>query len=331
MRPSSSSLLRRTWLAFAVAGAVLLGLAFPQVGLALPRYHIIDIGVVIVMFLGGLKLGKEAFGRALSRLPLILASLLAVFGLAPFVSLGLGNLFGLISTEDRLALLLCSAQASTLATAIVLTEVAGGDVALAMVITVVNNTASVLLTPLLFRWLGGADVAVDHWSMSVELLLKIICPVMAAQVARIWLADLAKRHGKKISIVSQLIILTYVFAGVAAGQQRIAAHPQSLVAVLGLVAGMHLVLLLSNAIVARLLSRRTEERVAFTLCSSQKTLPAAMLLWKGHFPGLPLGPIVAVAYHMLQLVVDSLLAASFSKLPLIAGPEQGRHTRQKGA
>jgi sodium/bile acid cotransporter 7 len=297
---------------------VLLGLLFPAVGLALPRCHIIDVGVVTVMFLGGLRLSREAFRQAASRVPLLLGSLVVVFGLAPLMALGLGELLGLSSLNDRTAVLLCSAQASTLATAIVLTEVAGGDVALAMVMTVVNNAASVLLTPIAFRLFVGAEISVDHWSMSLELLVKIVCPVIAAQGARIWLAAPAKRYGKQLSLVSQIIVLTYVFAGVAAGQRYIAEHPHTIFRVLALVASLHLFLLFCSAVASRVMCRCAPERVAFTLCSAQKTLPAAMLLWKSHFPLLPLGPVVAVAYHMLQLVVDSLLAASFTRLPFIA-------------
>jgi predicted Na+-dependent transporter len=80
---------------------------------------------------------------------------------------------------------------------------------------------------------------------------------------------------------------------------------------------LHFVLLVLNAALSRLLMRSADQRTAFVLCSSQKTLPAAILIWKSYFPATPLGPIVAVVYHLVQLVVDSILAPSFKKLPLV--------------
>jgi sodium/bile acid cotransporter 7 len=302
---------------------VILGLFFPEAGLALPRYHVIDVGVVVVMFLGGLKLSRAAFVSTFSRWPLLLCSPFLVFLLSPVLGLLLGEFLGLGSPEDRLAVLLCSAQASTLATAIVMTEVARGDVALAMVLTVINNALSVLATPLLFRLFCRADITVDQVAMTMELLGKIVLPVLLAQVARQWLAGFALRHGKRMSLASQLIILIYVYAGVSAGQQRLASSPGVVVSVLVLCAGLHGLLLFSSAILSRLATSSPGSRVAFVLCSSQKTLPAAMLLWKSHFPALPLGPVVAVAYHMLQLVIDSLLAPSLMRLPLIAAARSG--------
>jgi len=241
----------------------------------------------------------------------------------------MASLFGFNSGQDHLAMLICSAQASTLATGIVLTEVAGGEVALAMVITVVNNTLTLLLTPLVFRVLGSTEVEVDYTAMGLEIALKIVLPVLLGQIARIWLADLASRHSRKISLTSQLIILLYIYAGVAAGVETLSGQVSVLPRVLALVVSFHLLLLVVNALIARVVSRNPGQRTAFVLCSSQKTLPAAILIWQSYFPTLPLGPVIAVTYHLTQLIVDSVLAPGFQKLPLIKG-SKGRRERGNG-
>jgi sodium/bile acid cotransporter 7 len=284
----------------------------------LPETLAIDIGVVVIMFLGSLKLEPKRFKETVTRGHLAALSLVAVFALSPLVSLGLGSLLGFESQDDQLSVLICSAQASTLTTAIVLTEVAGGDVALAMVITVINNIATVGLTPLVFRVLGGTDVDVDYPAMILGLTLKILAPVVAGQVARIWLKGWTARHKRKLSVASQLIILMYIYAGVGAAMDRLSeAGPVLLGRVIGLAAALHLAMLVLSALIARVATRNPGSRVAFVLCSSQKTLPVAIMIWKGYFPLLAIGPLVAVAHHMLQLVVDSVMAPGFIKLPLI--------------
>ena len=80
---------------------------------------------------------------------------------------------------------------------------------------------------------------------------------------------------------------------------------------------LHGAMLIINAVLARVAARTPETRTAFILCSSQKTLPAAILIWKSYFGTLPLGPLIAVTHHMLQLVVDSVAAPGFKRLPLV--------------
>jgi sodium/bile acid cotransporter 7 len=312
-----SSFVTRYWLAVAIAVTVFLAWLFPGPAAALPRWHVLDIGVVVIMFLGSLKLAPSRFKQAASKPHLIVLSLVAVFALAPLISLGIAFLLGFKTAPDRIAVLICSSQASTLATGIVLTEIAGGDTALAMVVTVVNNFATMILTPLVFGVLGNSEIEVDHLAMGLEIALKIVLPVIVAQIVRPKLADFAKRHSRKLSLTSQCIILIYIYAGVAAGLGKLEGQASVLPRVILLAVLLHLAMLVVNALTAMVAARSADQRTAFVLCSSQKTLPAAILIWKSYFPALPLGPIVAVAYHLTQLVADSILAPGFKRLLLI--------------
>ena len=310
---------------------VVAALVFPGPGLAAPDYYVVDIGVVLVIFMGALKKTTDRLKKALKRVDLLFLSGLTVFVVAPAASLGLAWILGLDQGTDRLAVLVCTAQASTLATAIVLTEVAGGDVALAMVITVVNNVATVFLTPLIFKVAADADVEVDHLAMVGEMALKILTPVLVAQLVRRRLDELVSRHRRQLSVTSQLIVLVYVYVGVVAASQRLEGAGQVLARVAVLVIALHAVMLIFSAIVARITTGSSETRVAFVMCSSQKTLPAAILIWKSYFASIPIGPLVAVAYHMLQLVVDSMLAPAFLRLPIVRNrAKQGSAGYKKG-
>ncbi len=312
-----SALITRYWLMVAIALAVGLALVWPEPAAWFSRWHVIDVGVMIVMFLGSLKLAPSRFKEAVTRPTLVIASAISVFVITPILAVGIGAVLGFDTPQDRLAVLICAAQASTLATAIVLTEVAGGDVALAMVMTVVNNLLAVVATPLVFHFLGSTEVQVDHGAMIGEMVLKILLPVLVAQAVRKWIIEWTRRHSRRLSIASQVIILCFIYMGVVAGNEQLLGNSRVLLKVILLALVFHPLVLLINALIARVISRAPGSRAAFVLCSSQKTLPAAILIWKGYFTVLPLGPIVAVAYHVVQLVVDSVLAPGFCRLPLI--------------
>lgn len=307
----------RYWLALAIAGTVFLAWLSPAPALLLPKLYLLDAGVITIMFMGSLKLTPSRFKEAAANPHLPLLALVQTFAVAPVVSLLIAYVFGFRTSEDQIAVLICSTQASTLATGIVLTEVADGDVALAMVITVFNNIATVFLTPLAFRLLADTAIEVDYRAMASEIAVKIVLPVFVAQAVRKPLSGFVKRNSRKMSIVSQLIILMYIYAGVAAGIEKLGGQGDILPRIIMIVVSLHFALLVINAVVSRLAVKTPEGRTAFVLCSSQKTLPAAMIIWKGYFPGLPLGPIVAVSYHLTQLVVDSILAPGFKRLPIV--------------
>ena len=315
--------IRRYWLATAIGGAIVLAVIAPGPAKILPQWHVLDIGVMVIMFLGSLKIAPGRFREAAFKFRVIALSLLVVFVAAPLLSLAIGAWYGFASPADRLAILLCATQASTMATGIVLTEIAGGDVALAMVITICNNLATTALTPLGFRVFGQTEIGIDYVGMGWELAAKVVLPVIVGQCARPLIGAFAMRHSRALSICSQLIILLYIYIGVVAGLGRLSGQMLILPALLGFAITFHLALICGNGILGRLFMRTSPERTAFVLCSSQKTLPTAMLIWQNYLPNLPLGPLVAVSYHLAQLVLDSILAPGFKSLPLIRGGAAG--------
>lgn len=319
MSPASvKEIFARSWLVISIGVVVLLAWRAPAGAAPIIELGLIDVGVVLVMFLGSVKLSPDQFRKATKQPWALLLSMISVFGAAPVISLGIARLLGMNGEEDRLAVLLCSTQATTLATGIVLTEIAGGYVAMAMVITVASNALSTVLTPLGFRVFGGgAEVNVNSLAMAGELALKILLPVLLAQLLRPLMGNWAERHSRRLSLVCQFIILLIIYTGVSAGLDTLSERPYVLLKVATMVFVFHITLVLFNAAVFSRVSEDSKHRTAFVLCSAQKTLPAGILIWKSHFPALPLGPMVIVCYHITQLVVDSALAPSFTKLPLI--------------
>ena len=299
-----------------VAGATLAGLIFPDGGRALLDMGAVDVGIVTMMLISGMKIPFERFKEVLRRPLPAVAALISIFCLAPPVALAAAHVLGFDAAADRLAVLILAAQATTLATAIVLTETAGGDTALAVVVSVSSNLLSALVTPAVFQLFCDAEVHVDQSAMIHSLLLKIAVPVAVGQLLRIPFKAFVTKHAKRLSFVSQALILIILYAGISSGHAQLEGGGV-IVRVIGWALLLHGTMLLLNALMARVLIRTSETRTAFVLSASQKTLPAAILIWHNQFSHLPLGISAAVSHHIIQLVVDSLLAPAFRSLPLI--------------
>ena len=310
--------LARYWLSAAIALTVLAGALFPGPGQVLPNTPIIDLTVMLVLLIGSIKIDPHQFLEIGRNLRLPTASMLSLFVVAPAISIALAHLFGFSDGSSKSAVLICSTAATTVATSLVLTEVAGGNRALAMTISALSNMLAVVAIPAIFRLTGQADVALDHGQMAASLSVKILVPLLAGQALRPWLGRWAGAHGRALSFVSQLGILVFVYAGVSTAGPMLLAGPANLLPrVLALVAVFHGLLLLVNLLIARWLTNSVDMRIAFLIGSSQKNLSVSMLVWKDHFGHLQLGPLFAVAYHIFQLVVDSIMAPDLKQYRLL--------------
>ena len=87
-------LITRYWLSAAIVGAIVLAIVIPGPASVLARLHVIDIGVMAIMFIGSLKLAPGRFKEAIFRPKLIGLSLISVFAVAPLLSLGIASVLG---------------------------------------------------------------------------------------------------------------------------------------------------------------------------------------------------------------------------------------------
>lgn len=311
------SAVTKYWLTLGIVIAVIVGVLFPGGVHGILKYYLIDIGVVLVMFLGSLKLSTGQFLSTLKQWRLLGFSVVGVFVLSPIIALSMSHGLGFKTESEQIAVLIAFAQGSTLASGIVLTEIAKGDVALAIVISVLNNVLTVIMAPLIFVAALGVSIQVEYVDMVGEMALKLIVPVLLGQMVRRKIGKIVFYWSKRFSVASQLIVMMFIYTGVASVKTQVSGSGERLFLVFCLAVGVHLVMLIINTFFGKWASKSSQARVAFILCSSQKALPTAMLIWKSYFPMLPLGPFIAVVHHMTQLVIDSLIAPRFLRLPLV--------------
>ena len=132
-------------------------------------------GLAVIMIGMGITLGVEDFRRA-ARMPrAVLIGVIAQFIIMPFLGWAIAR--GL-SLEPALAVGLILVACCPGGTASnVVSYVARADVALSVVMTMCSTFAAVVLTPLLTKWLAGAYVPVDAWSLFVSTVQVVVLPV----------------------------------------------------------------------------------------------------------------------------------------------------------
>ena len=305
------TLLRQQWFLLVLFAVLALGMLLPAT--LLPVAELVPRSLVVagVLFLMSLTLAADATWRAV-RMPGAAILAIAINSiLAPPLAWCLSQA---LSVDLAIGLIVAATAPCTLASAAVWTRRAGGNDAIALLVTMVTNLACFAVVPAWLRLLVGGTAEFDVTATTVRLLQLAVVPIVLGQVARRWqpLATRADRHKGSLGIAAQLGILSIVFVGsVHAGRTLAGVNGSSglsfgdgvglLIAVLIL----HLTLFAAGLWGAVWFGMSRESRAAVAMAGSQKTLMIGLDVALG-FGGLTILPMVA--YHAVQLVIDTVLA-----------------------
>lgn len=315
--------LYRRWFLFALIAVLYVGIAWPNAMLPIARWLPGDVIVAVVTFIMALPLETSAIWKAVRRPgPAWLAAVLNS-GVAP--PLGWLASRGLPS-ELAIGVILASTVPCTLATAAVWTRRAGGNDAIAFLVTMITNLACFLVVPAWLLVLLSMRADVDFQAVAVGLVLLVVVPILAAQLLRQWrpLGAWATRRKESLSFAAQLGVLLMVFVGAVSCGEQLAAMPDESVMSTGNVVMMvlsvtavHVSLLLLGYGLSRGLQIARPDAIAVTFSGSQKTLMV------GAYVAQAVGPLAIlpmVAYHAAQLVIDTILADWLRQQGSISSP-----------
>lgn len=307
--------LRQRWFLIALAIVLLVGYTQAIHLEPVARQSWLRRGIVAtVMFLMSLPMGMGTMVKALRNpAPALLASVLN-FGLAPLVAW----MFSLMLTGDMaVGMLVAGATPCTLASAAVWTRRAGGNDAVALLVTLITNLSCFVVTPLWLYATTGHQIQgeqVDPWQMVLKLLLLVVTPILLAQMLRLYgpMGDWATRHKLGLGVMAQIGVLSMISlgiigAGLETKSQIAALLNWNKLAMVVAVMTMHLGLLALGFRLAMFLRMKREDSIAVGISGSQKTLMVGLQVAVEEFPNtLALLPIVV--YHVGQLLADTVIA-----------------------
>ncbi|MCO6458745.1 MAG: bile acid:sodium symporter [Pirellulaceae bacterium] len=302
--------LSRRWFLLSLAAVLLVGILGGRRLEPLAEVTLLRHGIVAaVLFLMALPLEAAAVWRAL-RFPA--APLLAVavnFVVVPLLAWGAS---GTLSPELAPGLLVAATTPCTLASAAVWTRRAGGNDAPALLVTLITNATCFLVTPLWLAAMIGQHVEIDVGDMMRKLGLLVVLPMAVAQSLRAsrLVGQWATRAKVGLSVLAQVGILFMVFLGAIGTGIRLfddqspALGWVQLAWMVVVVLAVHLLAWGIGFRLAGMWGLSRGDRIAVGFAGSQKTLMVGLqVAMESQVSILPM-----VAYHVGQLIVDTLIA-----------------------
>jgi solute carrier family 10 (sodium/bile acid cotransporter), member 7 len=323
------SLLKTNGFVLGLFAVVLLAFIFPDPGARNGWLHpdlVQNTGIALILFLQGISMPLEKVKRGAGNWKLHVIIQSFTFVIFPLVGLGFAAVLRSVWPDEPQAvrdgfLYLCVLP-STVSTSVVLTSVAGGNTAAAILSAAFSNIVGVILTPVLVSLLMHATGKTGSGSLG-HLLLAItiltLLPFAAGVGLRSFVRQWVDANKNWVNRISNTVILFFVYSAFCDSvKERIwqeyglVLTAQILLCVVALFGTISLLIYFASQL-ARL---NREDSIACYFCSVKKTLamgiPLAMLIF-GSRTDLSLILLPIMFYHPFQLFTNGILANHWAK------------------
>jgi len=300
-------------------GTVVLASLLPARGeMATVVGYAADIGIVLLFFLHGAKLSREAILSGLRNWKLHLAVLAVTFVAFPLFGLGLSAL-PFVNGPLAAGLLFLTLLPSTVQSSIAFTAIARGNVAAAVCSASFSNLLGILVTPalvaLLMETSGSGGISID----SIEaIILQLLVPFVAGHLLRPWIGTWVTRQKAMLTVVDRGSILLVVYSAFGAAVVEGLWTKLSLgdLILIGLLCAALLAFVLALTFaVARFMKLPREDAIVLQFCGSKKSLASGVPMAGVLFPPAQVGVILlpVMLFHQLQLIACAVIARRYAE------------------
>ncbi|XP_072969952.1 probable sodium/metabolite cotransporter BASS4, chloroplastic [Typha angustifolia] len=313
------------FLPLALISGVGLGLANPSLGCVAHRYSLSKLSTFGIFFISGMMLRTRDLGAAIESWPAGLFGLGSILLFTPFLSKLILQI-QLTPHEFVTGVAIFCCMPTTLSSGVTLTQLAGGNSALALAMTVISNLLGIMIVPLsLSKFIGaGAGVSVPTTQLFSSLINTLLIPLILGKIVREaskGVTEFADQNRGTFSMISAILLSLVPWMQVSRSRSLLlTVKPEVFAVAITLGILLHLILLLLNTIAVRSLSlvaggnqsvfAKKENARAVILVASQKTLPVMVAVVEqlgGALGESGLLVLPAVASHINQIIIDSFI------------------------
>lgn len=277
--------------------------------------------IAFLFFLYGARLStREALdGLKHWRLHVtVLACTFVIFPLLGLAARGLEPVF--LSHSLYTGLLFLTLVPSTIQSSIAFTSMARGNVPAAICAGSFSSLAGIVITPLLAAALLGGGAGGFSADSLVKIVLQLLVPFLAGQLARRWIGGFITRHKRILGLVDRGSILLVVYVAFSEGMVRgiwSQVSPLRLGGLLVVEAVLLAVMLLLTWYGAKALRFGRADRIAIQFAGSKKSLASGLPMASVLFgPEASLAVLPLMLFHQMQLMVCAVIAKRRAKDPV---------------
>lgn len=293
---------------------------FPQWGAQgsrVPIDTLATVGISVIFFFYGLKLGPDKLRAGLKNWKLHVLVQIATFLIIPVLVL-LFHPF-LQSEEQRiiwLAFFFLAVLPSTVSSSVVMVSMAKGNIPAAIFNASISGIIGIVITPLwMGLFIGDTQADFDFTDIYIKLVLQIILPVVIGLLLQRFLGAWAQRHSSRLTLFDKSIILLIIYKSFAESFSENIFNSVSVwdLLIIGVAAFvLFLMAYLLTGLISRKLHFNREDRITAQFCGTKKSLVHGTVFSKilfGNMVSIGIILLPLMIYHALQILILSVVAS----------------------
>ncbi len=277
-----------------------------------------DLVIALIFFGSGLILQPEEMRAGVRDAKGTVLSLVMIFVVSPLAAVVISLSPLPLDPGTRIGLFLVAVMPTTLTSGVVMAGAAGGNMAHALLVTLLANSLGVVTVPFSLTLLlgvegGTGEVGIDKLRLMGQIGLLVLLPLFLALFLRLKGRGVAGSLSKGIPVVNQVLVLAIVWIALSGARGTVLKGAPDMVEIVWLSVLFHGLLWLAAFLLSRVFSLGPGSRESVVFMGGQKTLPLSVLLQMRFFPDCGLALAFCVVHHVIHLMMDGYLVARLSR------------------
>lgn len=303
---------KQNWFLIALVGICVLTLidvtgTLAGIGKWFKAHNGADAVICTIFFCSGLILKREEIKAGLRDIRGAVIALVIIFAVAPLAAYVIGLLP--FDPAVKIGLFLVSVMPTTMSSGVVMTGAAGGNIAHALLITVLANSLSIVTIPFSLALLleSVESLPIDKARMIIQMALLVLLPLLLGLFLRPKKGPLLTTLQRGTPILNQCLILSIVWMGLSDAKETVLSGGAQVFIILVVSFVFHAVLLVAGFLAIRLFRIPRGRLESILFMGGQKTLPLSVLIQGKLFPQYGMALAFCVFHHFIHLMMDGYL------------------------
>lgn len=283
-----------------------------KTGLVLKSHSGSEVIIFIIFIISGLFIEGDQIKAGIKDFTATFLALFLIVVVAPAAAVILSQFP--LEAGMAVGIFIVAIMPTTLSSGVVMTGIAGGNMAHALFVTILSNCISILSIPLILPFILGflnleQNLDIDQARIIIKLCGLVLFPLIIGIALKSLSHSFSRISKSVLQIMNQSLILLIVFISVCSAKSVLIQSGMAFLYVIAITVFFHLSLLFSAFLLVKLFNIGKGRYESVVFMGAQKTLALSVMIQVSYFDEFGTALLVCIIHHIVHLMMDGYLSA----------------------